>query len=110
MRAKHTPGPHRVLVVYDTERNHRRVTVCTPYTYTTAGDGVPEVHLADCGPVEPQNEANARLFARASQMVDLLRVAVTCAWVPVRGSDRDDAMRQREEARALLAQIDGEGN
>lgn len=74
MTTQHTPGPWRILVVYDSAECQQKVTVCTPYTYAKDGTGISEQHVSDCGAyTDGEVYANARLIAAAPDLLAALK-------------------------------------
>jgi len=82
----HTPGPWKVG---------------ESQTFAAVwGKGAYE-HIASCGNLTPETEANARLIAAAPEMLALLKR------VPGNGAAPDDLRGWEAEIRALLAKIEG---
>ena len=122
-KAGHTPGPWRLLIVYDTQHKEQRITVCAPYNSDIAGGLVSEVHVADCGPLDPKyrllpdredvspQRCNAQLIAKAPEMREALAALFEhCAMINKHwgeDSNQKQADKAIKDARALLAEIDG---
>lgn len=110
--SKSTPGPWRVLIVYDTVKNEQRATVCTPYNYAKSknGEDESEIHIADCGVPDQTALANARLIASAPDLLAAVRETVKaarCNCTSVRKVVADGVCDHCRHAE-LLARIDGQ--